>query len=354
MRGFLLADHLPKAKMKKIKFAIVGCGKIAWRHAEHIKNTGNLVAVCDIVSEKAGALGDAYQAKPYHNIDDLLWSGIEMDVVVICTPNGLHAQHSIAALKAGMHVLCEKPMAITVADCNAMIAEAAKVNKLIFAIKQNRYNPPVAAVKKAIDDGRLGKIFSIQLSCFWNRNVDYYHNSWKGTMDMDGGTLFTQFSHFIDLLYWLAGDIRRAYSLSANFAHQGIVAFEDTGVVAFEFGNGALGTINYTVNSHQKNMEGSLTIFAENGTVKIGGEYLNELEYQNIEGFAIANLPEGNKANNYGTYTGSMSNHDKVYENVINVLQHNVPMTTSAFEAMKTVEIIEKIYASAHQLNNCS
>ena len=160
-------------------------------------------------------------------------------------------------------------------------------------------------------------------------------------------TLFTQFSHFVDLLYWLIGDVDEVAAMMGNFAHQGIIEFEDTGVVILKFTNGAIGTINYTVNSYQKNMEGSLTIFGEKGTVKIGGQYLNELEYQNIEDFKIENLPPGNTANNYGNYTGSMSNHDKVYDNLIDVLTNNASITTSSFEGMKTVEIIEKIYKSA-------
>jgi len=131
-----------------------------------------------------------------------------------------------------------------------------------------------------------------------------------------------------------------------NFSHQGIIEFEDTGVVILEFVNGAIGTINYTVNSYNKNMEGSLTIFGEKGTVKIGGQYLNELEYQEIEGYKIENLPAGNTANNYGNYQGSMSNHDKVYENVLEVLNHNASIATNSFEALKTVEIIDKIYQS--------
>jgi predicted dehydrogenase len=148
----------------------------------------------------------------------------------------------------------------------------------------------------------------------------------------------------------MIGDIRNVQAYTGNYAHQKTIEFEDTGVVILEFHNGAIGTINYTVNSYQKNMEGSLTIFAEKGTVKIGGQYLNELEYQNIEGYRIENLPEGNKPNNYGSYQGSMSNHDKVYENLINVLTNNASISTSAFEGLKTVEIIDKIYSSAKQI----
>jgi predicted dehydrogenase len=335
----------------KIKFAIVGCGRIAQRHAEHITNFGELTAVCDIVYDKAETLGKEYAVKTYRSIDDLLTSETETDVVSICSPNGLHAEHTIKALNAGFHVLCEKPMAINVHDCGRMIQAAEKNNRRLFAIKQNRFNPPVAAVKKAIDEGRFGKIYSVQLNCFWNRNEDYYVNSWKGTKDIDGGTLYTQFSHFIDLLYWLIGDVKRANAFIKNYHHQGIIEFEDTGVVSLEFHNGAIGAINYTVNSYGGNMEGSLTIFGEKGTVKIGGQYLNELEYQNIENFKFENLPVGNTANNYGHYQGSMSNHDEVYKNVVDVLSNGGTIITNSFEGLKTVEIIDKIYQSAKENN---
>lgn len=329
-----------------LKFALIGCGRIANRHAEHIDNIAHLQAVCDVVKEKADAVAEQYGVKAYYDVADLLANESDVDVVSICTPNGLHAQHSIQALKAGYHVLCEKPLATNVHDCGEMIKAAEQANKRLFAIKQNRFNPPVAAVKEAIESGKLGKIYSVQLSCFWNRNPQYYENSWKGTKDLDGGTLYTQFSHFIDLLYWLVGDVKKAKAFTGNYDHQGIIEFEDTGVIILEFYNGAIGTVNYTVNSYGKNMEGSLTIFGEKGTVKIGGQYLNEMEYQNIEDFKIENLPEGNKANSYGTYQGSMSNHDMVYKNLVDVLSNNAPISTSAFEGLKTVEIIDKIYSS--------
>lgn len=332
----------------EIKFAIIGCGRIAQRHAQHISKNGKLVAVCDIDVRKANDLANEYQATAYYEIENLLEKEVSnIDVIAICSPNGLHAQHSILALNAGFHVLCEKPMAINVNDCGEMIKAAEKANKRLFAIKQNRFNPPVAAVKEAIEKGILGKIFSIQLSCFWNRNADYYHNSWKGTLDLDGGTLYTQFSHFIDLLYWIVGDVKQVKAFTRNYAHKDTIEFEDTGVVIVEFYSGAIGTINYSVNSYGKNMEGSLTIFAEKGTVKIGGQYLNELEYQNIKDFEFKDLPKGNTANNYGHYQGSMSNHDKVYENLVDVLKNGASISTSFFEGLKTVEIIDKIYQSA-------
>lgn len=330
-----------------IKFAIVGCGRIAQRHAEHINKVGKLVAACDIVPEKAAELAKQYQAASYTSIDEMLVNQKDIDVVSVCSPNGLHATHSISALKAGFHVLCEKPMALSVQDCGDMITQAEKANKRLFIVKQNRFNPPVAAVKKVVEEGKLGKIYSAQLNCFWNRNNEYYHNSWKGTKALDGGTLYTQFSHFIDLLYWIVGDIKEVDGYVGNFHHQNIIEFEDSGCVSLKFYNGAIGTINYSVNSFDKNMEGSLTIFGEKGTVKIGGQYLNEMEYQSIENFEIKDLPPGNPPNNYGKYFGSMSNHDKVYKNVIDVLTNNGIIATNGFEGLKTVEIIDKIYSKA-------
>jgi len=168
--------------MKKIKFGIVGCGRIAQRHAEHINKKGTLVAVCDVVKEKADEMAVRYGAKPYYSLEDMLKEQKEIDVISVCSPNGLHAEHSIKALGEGFHVLCEKPMALTSYDCGEMIKAAERTNRRLFAIKQNRFNPPVEAVKRALDEGKLGKVYSIQLSCFWNRNPDYYHNSWKGTL----------------------------------------------------------------------------------------------------------------------------------------------------------------------------
>ncbi len=330
---------------RKRKFGIIGCGRIAQRHAEHIQKVGTLTAVCDVKAGAAETLARQYHCNAYTNITDLLQYEKHIDVISICTPNGLHASQAIQALQAGFHVLCEKPMATTVADAEKMINASLKTNRRLFIVKQNRFNPPVEAVKKALDEGRFGTIQNIQLSCFWNRNPDYYKNSdWKGTLKLDGGTLYTQFSHFIDLLYYFFGDISEALGFSNNFQHEDEIEFEDTGVVAIKFYNGAIGTINYTVNSYKKNMEGSITIFGDKGTVKIGGQYLNELDYQSFEGFRIENLPDGRPPNQYGTYTGSMSNHNLVYKNVVDVLNNHGVIATTGFEGLKTVEIIEKIY----------
>lgn len=334
--------------MDKIKFLLVGCGRIGTRHAEIIAQNGELLAVCDIVEEKAKILADKYGALSFTEYNEMVEECTSADAVSVCTPNGLHAVQSIGALKKGFHVLCEKPMALHSVDCAAMVKSASDSNRLLFVVKQNRFNPPVVAVKKLLEEGRLGKIYSIHLSCFWNRDNEYYTDSWRGTKELDGGTLFTQFSHFIDLLYWMFGDVSTVQAITKNSAHEGVIEFEDNGVVMLEFCNGIIGSIHYTVNACKKNMEGSITIFGEKGTVKIGGEYLNKLEYQQIEDYVIANLPQGNPSNNYGGYSGSMSNHGEVYQHVIQAIENgNYMISTNSIDALKTVEIIEKIYAAA-------
>jgi predicted dehydrogenase len=332
--------------MMKPIFAIVGCGRIARRHAEQIARTGTLAAVCDILFENAVELAKPYQARPYASIEELLVNEPQVEMVSICTPNGLHATHSILALQAGKHVLCEKPLCINVKDARKMIDTALHHDRKLFVVKQNRYNPPVQAVKSLLMEDKLGKIFSFQINCFWNRPREYYLNSWKGTKDMDGGTLFTQFSHFIDLLYWLLGDVKEVKAARKNYEHP-TLDIEDTGMVLFEMLGGAIGTMNYTVNSYQKNMEGSFTVFGEKGTVKIGGQYLNTLEYQCLEGQPILISGEGNAANHYGFYQGSMSNHDKVYQNLVRAMLEPGFEFASALDGLKTVEIIERIYAAA-------
>ncbi len=329
---------------RDITFSIVGCGRIAERHAEHIARVGRLVSVCDTNIERAKEFSRKYGAVAYASLAEML-SGPECaEVISVCSPNGLHAEHSILSLRAGRHVVCEKPMALTVRDCERMIMESEKAGRRLFIVKQNRFNPPIVELKRLISDGALGDILSVQLNCFWNRNKDYYGSSeWKGTKDLDGGALYTQFSHFLDLLNWLIGDVKelRAYTGNANHPE---IEIDDQGVVALRFENEALGTIHYSTNAFEKNLEGSLTVFGTRGTVKVGGEYLNVLEYVAVEDYSPPTLPRGKESNDYGSYRGSMSNHDKVYENVADVLRSSGVITTSGIEGLRTVELICRIY----------
>ena len=327
-----------------MNFAIIGCGHIAKRHAQLIPTYGNLVAVCDIDTLKANQFAATYAARAYYSLTDLLLKEEALDLVVICTPNGLHAQHAIECLKAKKHVLCEKPMAINSVDCDAMIAVAKENHKELFVVKQNRFNPPVQALKKALSENRLGTLFSVQVNGFWNRNENYYQDAWRGTLDLDGGTLYTQFSHFIDVVLYLMGDLASVQWMGENYMHSDSIAFEDTGIACLQFKNKAIGTLQYTVNAYEKNMEGSITIFGTKGTVKIGGAYLNELTYQAIEDYHIALEQSTQKENDYGSYKGSMSNHDQVYANMMQVLNDQASPITTLEEARNTVYWIEQMY----------
>ena len=333
--------------MKKIRFAIVGYGNIGRRHAEHIQNNPDtdLVAVCDLDPALIEKLPKGIQF--FTNIQELLQSNIA-DVLCVCTPNYLHEPHTIAGLQANMHVVVEKPMALSVQECNNMIAASAQTGKTIFAVKQNRYNPPVQEVKKLVSQHGLGQVFMVQVNCFWNRGDNYYNGSpWRGTKDKDGGCLFTQFSHFVDILYYLNGTIANVQGRVCNYAHQHNTQVEDTGSFVMDATNGAIINFNFTTCTYQSNMEGSITLFGELGTVKIGGQYLNTIEYQKLSLPALPNINISAKANDYGLYQGSMSNHDKVIQNVVDVLHHNLPIMTSAEEGREVVRIIEQMYMGA-------
>ncbi|MBI2283045.1 MAG: Gfo/Idh/MocA family oxidoreductase [Bacteroidetes bacterium] len=335
--------------MNRIRFAIVGCGAITARHVVHIQAYGQLVAVCDVVADKALLFANKYRVPCYFTINDLLAGETVIDVVVICTPNGLHAGQCVQLLQKGMHVLVEKPMALTVSDCERMIRTAELSGKQLFTVMQNRFNPPVQAVKKILDAGGFGQLYGMQLTCFWNRDQHYYQSAdWRGSQSQDGGVLFTQFSHFIDLVYWFFGEVQNVLAMTENLAHRDVSEIDDCGAVILQFRNGMIGTIHYSVNSFQQNREGSLTISGEKGMVKIGGTYLNTIEYTSFQDQVLEQLPAGSGANEYGTYQGSMSNHDKVYESLVNTLENGTPYYTSSRDGLKTVEIIEKIYRAAN------
>ena len=332
-------------------FGLIGYGKIGERHVEHIiaHPEAQLHSIFDIKADRLNLFRNKYKGiQTYDSLKGIL-NDPAIDIITICTPNSTHSDIAIAAMKAGKHVLVEKPMAISKVDCEGMIHIALKTGKSLFVVKQNRFNPPVQAVKKLVDEKKLGKILSVSVNCYWNRNEWYYKSSdWKGKKAFDGGTLFTQFSHFIDVIYYLLGDMQILHAQMANVSHKGMIEFEDTGIVSFLLKDShAPGVLHYTTSAFQKNMEGSITIFAENATIKIGGKYLNTIDYQSTNGFDITGLPAGAASNNYGDYEGSMSNHDKVIDNVIQSLNGKVEIMTNAYDGLKTVEIIENIYQVA-------
>ncbi len=330
----------------KIKFGIIGFGAIGPRHKDKIDNNENaeLVAICDIDEKQFDKL-NGNSIKLFNNYHDMLKIK-EIDVVSICTPNDLHSPMTIDALNASKNVLCEKPMALSAKECKNMVHTSLKENKKLFIVKQNRYNPPIEAVKNLIEQDKLGRLYSIVVNCFWNRNNGYYENSsWRGLKNKDGGALFTQFSHFIDLMLVFGGSVDSVFTVANNYCHPNI-EIEDTGVMTVNFSNGVIGSLNFTNNAYKNNMEGSITIFAEKGTVKIGGQYLNELEYQRLNGIKIHQSKWQTKPNDYGTYKGTMSNHDKVYQNVIDSLMNGGKVAVNGIDGMATTEVIEAAYKS--------
>lgn len=337
-----------ESNKKKIRFAVVGCGHIGKRHAEMVvRDPGaELVALCDIRPKEELGI-EAYPVAFFSEITSLLQSGLDIDVINICVPNGLHAELAIQAIESGHHVVIEKPMALQVQDAERVLQTSLKYQKEVFCVMQNRYSPPSVWIKQMIDSGRLGKIYLVQLNCFWNRDERYYKpGGWHGDACLDGGTLFTQFSHFIDIMYWLFGDIQHIQARFADFNHQQLTDFEDSGLVTFEFVNGGMGCLNYSTAVWNKNMESSMLIVAENGSVKIGGQYMNEVEYCHIKDYEMPGLAPTNPGNDYGPYKGSAQNHNFVIRNVVEVLQHTgAQNTTTALEGLKIVDIIRRIYA---------
>jgi predicted dehydrogenase len=329
-----------------IKFVIVGAGHIGKRHAEMIRRNpeAELIALVDVqAAETCGA--DQFEVPFFNTVEALLASDLVFDVVNICTPNGLHAEQAIKALEAKKHVVVEKPMGLTTDQCEKVIFKSLQQSKNVFCVMQNRYSPPSEWIKDVVERNVLGEIFMVQLNCYWNRDDRYYKaDGWKGKQDLDGGTLFTQFSHFIDIMYWLFGDIDRIQGKFADFTHKDTTDFEDSGFVSFDFVNGGMGCINYSTAVADQNLESSMTIIGKNGSIKIGGQYMNEVEVCNIQGYEMPELAPTNPGNDYGAYKGSAANHHYVIANVIDTLKGRTSATTNALEGLKVVDIIERIY----------
>jgi UDP-N-acetyl-2-amino-2-deoxyglucuronate dehydrogenase len=335
--------------MSKINFVVIGYGHIGKRHAEMIQrnNNCNLVALVDVKDKNELGIEDL-DIPVFKSVTELINSKIDFEVANIATPNGLHAEQALELLTYNKHIVIEKPISLNVQDAEKIIYKAFQVHKHVFAVMQNRYSPPSVWIKNLVDSGKLGKIFLVQINCYWNRDDRYYKKeSWHGNKKLDGGTLFTQFSHFIDIMYWLFGDITNINARLKDFNHQNLTEFEDTGLVNFEFINGGIGCLNYSTSVWNQNLESSMTIVAENGSVKIGGQYMNIVEYCDIKDYEMPELAPTNPGNDYGAYKGSAQNHNYIIQNVVDVINSKASITTNALEGLKVVEIIEKIYQSS-------
>jgi len=333
--------------VSEIKFAVVGFGHIGKRHATIINDFKGAKLMAIVDSDSAAKDHALFPAGVpfFTSIQDFFNSNIPVDVVCICTPNGLHIEHALIALENKCHVVVEKPMGLTRQSCERVVEKSLQVARNVFVVKQNRYSPPSKWLKQIVADGILGDILMVQVNCYWNRDDRYYKKgSWKGTMALDGGTLFTQFSHFIDIMFWVFGDVKNIYAALRDFNHQNTTEFEDSGTVNFEFVKGGLGCINFSTSVWDTNMESSIAVVGTNGSVKIGGQYMNEIEYCHVKDYEKPVLPETNPPNDYGPFKGSAANHHYVFENVVNTLNGSDTITANALEGMKVVDIIERIY----------
>jgi UDP-N-acetyl-2-amino-2-deoxyglucuronate dehydrogenase len=340
-----------EVEKQKVRFAVIGCGHIGKRHIAMIKqNTfSELLAVVDVREidmEKEGLKDVKY----FSALDDLLKNEIadSIDVISIATPNGLHGRMALQSLEAKKHVVLEKPMTLSKAEAERIVFKSLDIHRHVFVVKQNRYSPPSVWLKDVVKNNILGNIYMVQLNCYWNRDERYYTpNSWHGSKKMDGGILFTQFSHFIDIMFWIFGDIKNIKAQMHNYKKIDHVEFEDTGTAQFEFVNGGMGSLNFSTAVWDKNMESSLTVIGENGSLKIGGQYMNAIEYYHIKNYTAPQLPETNAGNNYGPYHGSAANHHYIFDNVVNVIQNGSSISANVLEGMKVVDIIERIYDAA-------
>jgi UDP-N-acetyl-2-amino-2-deoxyglucuronate dehydrogenase len=339
--------------MSSISFSVVGFGRIGQRHAKiiHEHPECTLASVCDTDAQhfdQRASLGFP-ELPTYSDINDLIQaeqtSGQRSDVVTIATPNGFHAPYAVKLLRAGYHVVIEKPMGIKSAECEEVLIAEKETGKHVFVVKQNRYSPPSVWLKDIVQSGTLGDILMVQTNCYWNRDQRYYSTSpWRGSLDQDGGALYTQFSHFVDLMYWVFGDITNIQSTVRNFTHPHLKDFDDSGFAQFEFLRGGIGSINYSTSCWDTNMESSITVVGSKGSVKVGGQYMNEIEYCHVENYEKPTLPPTNPPNDYGPYKGSAANHHYVFQNVVDVLTARTDITATAFEGLKVVQMIERIY----------
>jgi UDP-N-acetyl-2-amino-2-deoxyglucuronate dehydrogenase len=337
--------------MNTIRFAIIGCGNIGRRHLAVVdaEARAEIDAVCDIVGARASENAALYGVDRHFTDYAEMLEATDAEVVSICTPHGLHAEMSIAASKAGKHVLVEKPMALSTSECKAMMQAAEENGVSLMVVKQNRYNKPMSIVHKALKEGRLGEIYLVQCHVLWNRHAGYYADSnWRGRKDLEGGVLFTQVVHFIDLLIWWFGDVIDA-SASISTRKQDI-EIEDIGNADLVFSSGVSGSLLWTTCVYNNNFEGSITIIGEEGTIKIGGQFLNRIDYWDVHAYP---LPEGveytDEPNIYSKYQGTSSNHPKVVEDVVASLLHERHDIVEGNEGIKSIAAIEKIYEAARR-----
>lgn len=331
---------------RKIRFAIVGCGRISASHVAALKQHdrhSQIVAVCDMDAQARGKTADMVGARAYKSLEHML-ADCDADAVVLTTPSGLHARQAIAAAESGRHVITEKPMATRWEDGKRMLAACERAGVKLFVVKQNRHNPALRLLKKALKEQRFGRLHMVSVNVFWTRPQEYYDSArWRGTWQYDGGAFMNQASHYIDLLEWLVGPVESVHAYTATLGRN--IEAEDTGVLSVRWRNGALGSVNVSMLTYPKNLEGSLTIMGDKGTVRIGGAALNEVQHWVFSDSSA----DDEKIKNVGELPASANGigHAQYYDNVIKVLQGREEPETDGREGLKTLELLIATYLSA-------
>jgi UDP-N-acetyl-2-amino-2-deoxyglucuronate dehydrogenase len=330
---------------RAVRVALVGCGRISGSHVAAIDKIDDLelVAVCDVEPERARVIAEARGIPAFRTIEELL-ARVVCDVVSICTPSGLHPPHGIAAARAGRHVVTEKPMAISLADADALVRACDEAHVHLFVVKQNRLNPAVQLLRRAVEKGRFGRIYLANTTVRWTRPQEYYDAArWRGTWEFDGGAIMNQASHYVDLIQWLVGPVESVIAKTATLARR--IETEDTGIAVLRFRSGALGVIEVTVLTYPRNMEGSLTILGERGTVKVGGTAVNRVEHWQFADYDDDDKLVEAAATSPPTVYGF--GHEAYYRNVLAVLRGEAEPGTDGREGRKSLELILGIYESA-------
>jgi len=331
---------------RKIRFALVGCGRIANNHFEALRkhhDRAEIVGVCDVDPRALDRAVGMTGAEGYTGLQEML-RRVDADIVVVTTPSGLHPEQSIQIANSGRHVMTEKPMATRWEDGKRMVAAADAAGVRLFVVKQNRRNATLQLLKQAVDKKRFGRIYMVNLNVFWTRPPEYYHSAkWRGTWEFDGGAFMNQASHYVDLIDWIVGPVESLQAYTATLARD--IEVEDTGVLSLRWRNGALGSMNVTMLTYPRNLEGSITVLGEHGTVRIGGVAVNEIQQWE---FARSD-PDDDKVRDASYETTSVYGfgHPLYYDNVIKVLRGEAEPETDGREGLKSLEVLIAAYKSA-------
>ena len=331
---------------RKLRLALVGCGRIAQTHFAALKQHADrveLVGVCDNQPQALQAAVASTGATGFASLDDLL-AGCDADLVALATPSGLHSRQAVRVAQSGRHVLSEKPMATKWDEGVAMVRACRDAGVKLFVVKQNRLNGTLQLVKRAVEQGRFGRMAMVNVNVFWTRPQSYYDAApWRGRWDMDGGAFMNQASHYVDMVDWLVGPVDNVHAYTATLARD--IEAEDTGVMSLRLRSGALASVNVTMLTHNKNFEGSITLLGERGTVRVGGVAVNKIEHWE---FDTAHEDDAKVASaSYGVDSVYGPGHPLYYDNVINTLRGEAHAEVDGYEGLRSLEVLIAGYRSA-------